>query len=139
LNRVGMNVDGTHTSYRTTMDMMEFSKNPVVFSTRMPARYGTTPGIFAMIRSKRARRRVALLAVVHLLVTMRLQRMRWQVISITSLNWSVATISDLGSTIYLALASQHQATQCCGIQRILILKDTGGHQAAVRLDPHGKT
>jgi membrane dipeptidase len=32
MNRVGMIVDGTHTGYRTTMDMMEVSKGPVVFS-----------------------------------------------------------------------------------------------------------
>lgn len=32
MNRVGMIVDGTHTGYRTTMDMMEVSKDPVVFS-----------------------------------------------------------------------------------------------------------
>ena len=32
MNRVGMIVDGTHTGYRTTMDMMEVSKRPVVFS-----------------------------------------------------------------------------------------------------------
>ncbi len=32
MNRVGMIVDGTHTGYRTTMDMIETSKGPVVFS-----------------------------------------------------------------------------------------------------------
>ncbi len=32
LNRVGMIVDGTHAGYRTTMDMFEVSKDPVIFS-----------------------------------------------------------------------------------------------------------
>ncbi len=32
MNRVGMIVDGTHTGYRTTMDMFEVSKDPVIFS-----------------------------------------------------------------------------------------------------------
>ncbi len=32
MNRVGMIVDGTHTGYRTTMDMLEVSTGPVVFS-----------------------------------------------------------------------------------------------------------
>jgi membrane dipeptidase len=32
MNRVGMIVDGTHAGYRTTMDMMEVSKDPVIFS-----------------------------------------------------------------------------------------------------------
>ena len=32
MNRVGMLVDGSHTGYRTTMDMMEVSKDPVVFT-----------------------------------------------------------------------------------------------------------
>lgn len=32
MNRVGMLVDGAHAGYRTTMDMMEFSRAPIVFS-----------------------------------------------------------------------------------------------------------
>ena len=32
MNRVGMIVDATHTGYRTTMDMFEVSKDPVIFS-----------------------------------------------------------------------------------------------------------
>ena len=32
MNRVGLLVDGSHTGYRTTMDMMEASKDPVVFT-----------------------------------------------------------------------------------------------------------
>ena len=32
MNRVGIIADGTHTGYRTTMDMMEVSTEPVVFS-----------------------------------------------------------------------------------------------------------
>ena len=32
MNRVGVLVDGSHTGYRTTMDMMEVSKDPVVFT-----------------------------------------------------------------------------------------------------------
>lgn len=32
MNRVGMLVDGTHASYRTTMDAMEISEHPVIFS-----------------------------------------------------------------------------------------------------------
>jgi membrane dipeptidase len=32
MNRVGMIVDCTHTGYRTTMEMMEVSKDPVIFS-----------------------------------------------------------------------------------------------------------
>lgn len=32
MNRVGMLVDGSHTGYRTTMDMLEMSKDPVVFT-----------------------------------------------------------------------------------------------------------
>ena len=36
MNRVGMIVDGTHAGYRTTMDMMEVSKDPVIFSHSNP-------------------------------------------------------------------------------------------------------
>ena len=36
MNRVGMIVDGTHTGYRTTMDMFEVSKDPVNFSHSNP-------------------------------------------------------------------------------------------------------
>ncbi len=32
MNRVGMLVDGTHSSYRTTMDILGLSKDPVIFS-----------------------------------------------------------------------------------------------------------
>lgn len=32
MNRVGMLVDGAHAGYRTTLDMMEFSSAPVIFS-----------------------------------------------------------------------------------------------------------
>ena len=32
MNRVGMIVDGTHAGYRTTMDIFEMSKEPVIFS-----------------------------------------------------------------------------------------------------------
>lgn len=32
MNRVGMLVDGAHAGYRTTLDMMEFSADPVIFS-----------------------------------------------------------------------------------------------------------
>lgn len=32
MNRVGMIIDCTHTGYRTTMDMMEYSTDPVIFS-----------------------------------------------------------------------------------------------------------
>ena len=37
MNRVGMIVDATHTGYRTTMDMFEVSKDPVIFSHSNPA------------------------------------------------------------------------------------------------------
>ena len=37
MNRVGMIVDATHTGYRTTMDMFEVSKAPVIFSHSNPA------------------------------------------------------------------------------------------------------
>ena len=37
MNRVGMIVDGTHTGYRTTMDMFEVSKDPVIFSHSNPS------------------------------------------------------------------------------------------------------
>ncbi len=37
MNRVGMIVDATHTGYRTTMDMFEISKDPVIFSHSNPA------------------------------------------------------------------------------------------------------
>ena len=36
MNRVGMIVDATHTGYRTTMDMFEVSKDPVIFSHSNP-------------------------------------------------------------------------------------------------------
>jgi membrane dipeptidase len=36
MNRVGMIVDGTHSGYRTTMDMFEVSKDPVIFSHSNP-------------------------------------------------------------------------------------------------------
>ena len=37
MNRVGMIVDATHTGYRTTRDMFEISKDPVIFSHSNPA------------------------------------------------------------------------------------------------------
>ena len=37
MNRVGMIVDATHTGHRTTMDMFEVSKDPVIFSHSNPA------------------------------------------------------------------------------------------------------
>lgn len=37
MNRVGMVVDATHCSYRTTMDLFEASQAPVVFSHSVPA------------------------------------------------------------------------------------------------------
>ncbi len=37
MNRVGMMVDATHTGHRTTMDMFEVSKDPVIFSHSNPA------------------------------------------------------------------------------------------------------
>ena len=37
MNRVGMIVDATHTGYRTTMDMFEASRDPVIFSHSNPA------------------------------------------------------------------------------------------------------
>ena len=37
MNRVGMIVDATHTGYRTTMDMFEVSKDPVIFSHSNPS------------------------------------------------------------------------------------------------------
>ena len=36
MNRVGMLVDASHTSYRTSMDLIERSKTPVVFSHSNP-------------------------------------------------------------------------------------------------------
>lgn len=43
MNRVGMLVDGAHAGYRTTMDMMEASADPVIFSHL--ACYGVHPHI----------------------------------------------------------------------------------------------
>jgi membrane dipeptidase len=37
MNRVGMIVDATHTGHRTTMDMFEVSKDPVIFSHSNPS------------------------------------------------------------------------------------------------------
>ena len=37
MNRVGMLIDGTHTGYRTTMDLFEVSRDPVVFSHSNPS------------------------------------------------------------------------------------------------------
>ena len=37
MNRVGMIVDATHTGHRTTMDMFEVSRDPVIFSHSNPA------------------------------------------------------------------------------------------------------
>lgn len=37
MNRVGMIVDASHTSYRTSMDLIERSRTPVVFSHANPA------------------------------------------------------------------------------------------------------
>ncbi|MBW2369023.1 MAG: membrane dipeptidase [Deltaproteobacteria bacterium] len=36
MNRVGMIIDGTHTGYRSTMEMMEMSTDPVIFSHSNP-------------------------------------------------------------------------------------------------------
>ncbi|MFN0177921.1 MAG: dipeptidase [Gemmatimonadales bacterium] len=41
MNRVGMLVDGAHAGYRTTLDMMEVSRDPVIFSHL--ACYGVNP------------------------------------------------------------------------------------------------
>ena len=43
MNRVGMIVDATHTGYRTTMDMFEVSKDPIIFSHSNPTALWDVP------------------------------------------------------------------------------------------------
>ena len=43
MNRVGMIIDAAHTDYRTTMDMFEVSKEPVIFSHSNPAALWNIP------------------------------------------------------------------------------------------------
>jgi membrane dipeptidase len=57
MNRVGMTVDVSHCGYRTSMEAMERSKAPVVFShSNASARSNTTAATSMTSRSARARR-----------------------------------------------------------------------------------
>ena len=56
MNRVGVLVDGSHTGYRTTMDMMDVSKDPVFSPTATPPASLTTTAICATTRSRHAQR-----------------------------------------------------------------------------------